>query len=35
MKNNELKKFALKIACVVVSMTIKTEDFDFGNISLD
>ena len=35
MKNNELKKFALKVVCVVISMTIKTEDFDFGNISLD
>ena len=36
MENNELKKFALKIACgVIILMTIKTEDFYFGNILLN
>ena len=29
------KKFALKIVCVIISMTIRLEDFDLDNILID
>ena len=33
MENNyEFNKMIIKIAHVIISMTIKTEDFDFDNI---
>ena len=35
MENNELKKVPLKITRAIILMTIKIEDFDFGNILLD
>ena len=34
-KNNEMKKGSIKNRTVVISMTIKIEDFDFDNILQD
>ena len=31
----KFKKFVLKIICVIISMTIKLEDFDLDNILID
>ena len=31
--NNEVKKLVLKILCVIVLMTLKTEDFDLDNFN--
>ena len=33
--NNEVKKLVLKILCVIILMTLKTEDFDLDNILID
>ena len=34
-KRINFKKFILKVACVIISMTIKVEDFDTDNILID
>ena len=33
--NNKVKKLVLKILCVIILMTLKTEDFYLDNILID
>ena len=35
MKKANFKKFVFKIVLVIISITIKLEDFDFNNIVID